>query len=307
MNPSNISKSGKETEMGFTLIEVLVACSVLVLLVVLVAQMVGSASLVTKESSRRMDADDEARMVFDRMSEDFAQIPKRADMNPLFLGTNGNDQLYFYSQAPGISTNGSSSNSSGIGLIGYQVMSNGLARLGVAQSWDDLSFSSNALVTAYNNQVYGGSTNFHIIAPSVFRMEFALRMKPGSTNNTNGLGPMAVSFSSATVNGTNVVFQTNNAGQGLQDVAAIIVTLGILDQTSQLIVTDANLSNLASVSIMSDAITNSGSGVGLINGSGNKGIAADTWRTNALTLSTGIPQAARSQIRIYQRTFPISP
>ena len=55
---------------AFTLIEMLVACAVLSIVVVLVAQMVSSATSVTGASRKRVDADDQARMVFDRMEGD---------------------------------------------------------------------------------------------------------------------------------------------------------------------------------------------------------------------------------------------
>ncbi len=293
---------------GFTLIEVLVASAVLVMLVVLVAEMVSSASLVTKQSSRQMDADDEARMVFDRMAGDFQQMLRRADVNPLFLATNGNDQFYFYSQAPGYSTNSGTNVNSEIALVGYMVTTNGLARLGAQQSWDTLIFSSlsNTLITnveQITNSDLSTNPSFHVIAPSVFRMEFALRMKPGSTNNP-GLPPAYQS--GVTTNGTNVYFQTNNAGQSLNDVAAIVVALGILDQTSQVILQDTQGQLNLVATNMPDAGTNNSASGGLLTGPSTNGIAADQWITNALQVS-GLPAAARSQIRVYERTFPISP
>ena len=293
---------------GFTLVEILVACAILVMLVVLVAQMVNSATIVTKISERKMDADDEARIVFDRMSGDFAQMLRRADVDPVFLGKPGNDQMYFYSQAPAFFDNPTPSAGSQIALIGYQVMSNGLARLGEEESWDALSFNSTNLTTNVTREdLYyqsGQSNNFHIIAPSVFRMEFALRMRPGSVNNLSN-GPVTSVSTNATTNGFNVFFQTNNAGQSLHDVAGIVVALAILDQTSQKIVTPAELTNLANVNVMPDAVITPSAG-GLLTGLSNNGIAADLWSSNALQVP-GIPPPARAQIRVYERYFPITP
>ena len=102
-----LQKRRNRTE-AFTLVEVLVACAVLVLLVVMVAEMVGSATNVTSASKKRLDADDEARLVFDRMDADIALMLKRPDVSPLFLANansnndpnDPNDAFYFYSQAP---------------------------------------------------------------------------------------------------------------------------------------------------------------------------------------------------------------
>ena len=294
---------------GFTLIEVLVACTILALLVVIVAQMVGSASTISSSSKKRLDADDEARMVFDRITGDINGMVKRREIDPLFLSNSGNDAFFFYSQAPAYSTN-ASSNSSQIAIIGYFITNsdstNALVRLGSIQSWDAFTFTNNiaSAVDAASNNV----TNLHVIAPNVFRMEYALMMKPGSTNNTNGLGPVnaitvGANNSSATTNGTNVFFQTNNSGQALKDVAGILVAIAILDPTSRLIVTNSTLTTLAGS--MADASLAPRASTGLIKGSAGDGIAIDTWRSNALK-SPNIPPAARGQIRIYQRYIPIN-
>jgi prepilin-type N-terminal cleavage/methylation domain-containing protein len=272
---------------GFTLVELLVACSILALLVVLVAQMVASASSVTGSSKKRLDADDEARLVFDRLAGDIGGMVKRRDINPLFLASNGNDAFYFYSQAPAYSAGALSTNNSQLALIGYSVSDSGvgLLRFSAGQSWDALRFEDPSLTTITTTS----STNFHVIAPDVFRMEYALLMKPGSVNNTNGLGP--VTAGTLSTNGTNVFFKTNNAGQAMKDVSGIIVAIALLDPTSRVIVTTNSLTTLAAPAQMPDTSAT--------------GILVDLWQTSARN-SSGIPLAPRSQIRVYQRYFPIN-
>src|SRR5467141_1758103 len=53
---------------AFTLVELLVSMGVLVLLVFLATQLVNSAATVAIVGYKRMDADSEARQVFDRMA-----------------------------------------------------------------------------------------------------------------------------------------------------------------------------------------------------------------------------------------------
>ena len=275
------------------------ACSILALLVVLVAQMVGSASSVTGNSKKRLDADDEARLVFDRLAGDINGMVKRRDINPLFLASNGNDSFYFYSQAPAYSTNAAASNSQ-VALIGYAVTNSGigLVRFSAGQSWDGLRFSNPSLTSITATS----PTNFHVIAPNVFRMEFALLMKPGSVNNTNGLGPVT-NVGTVSINGTNVIFQTNNAGQACKDFSGIVLAIALLDPTSRQVVGTNALTNLASLMGDANVITEITSGA--LNGSLTNGIPVDTWRTNAL-INSGIPPAARAQIRVYQRYIPIN-
>ena len=69
---------------GFTLIELLASMSVLVLLLVTVAQMINATVTVTTAGGRHLDADAQARLVLDRMAVDFAQVVKRADVDYYF-------------------------------------------------------------------------------------------------------------------------------------------------------------------------------------------------------------------------------
>jgi hypothetical protein len=233
----------------------------------------------------------EAEMIFDRMGDDIAQIINRSDVDSLFVGmsTNagnpdGNDQMYFYSQGAGFSTNGG--NSSPVSLVSYLVTNQALVRLGIARSWDDITFitpSNSSTVfngTAPFSNFGNPNSYFHVIGPSVYRMEVALLMEPGSINpdgSTNGNNTYA-NLGSGT-----------NAWHGLTNVASIVVALGILDQTSRKIVTPPQLTNLAAA--LPDAMTNGGIPIGI-------------WATNAYTVPQ-IPQTALSQVRIYQRSFPV--
>jgi prepilin-type N-terminal cleavage/methylation domain-containing protein len=274
---------------GFTLIELLVAAAILALLVVLMMQMIGGVSSGTARSNKHISADEEARTAFDRMEGDFSGMVTRPDINPLWQPTNGNDTFYFYSQAPASFTNPTTN--SQIALVGYCVTTNGLQRLSQGMGWDKPAFTNGAVTT---NSTNANPTNYSTIAPSVFRMEFALLMKPGSTNNTNGLGP--VTSTTPTTNGTNTFFQTNNNGQAMKDVAGIVVALGILDQASQKIINTTNTVYkwTTDTNDFPDATTN--------------GIPVGTWLSNSLSSSLlgTPPKAAQEQIRVYERYFPLN-
>ena len=265
---------------GFTLIEILVAASLFLLLAIFVAQMVGSISKGSASSTKRLSADDEARMILDRMQGDFASMVQRADADPEFLEASGNDSFFFISQSPAFSTN-SSTNNSQMALLGYAVTNGGLVRYSMGYGWDQLTFLTNgANGGAYDLSTNVNNTNFvsDLIGPSVFRMEMGLLIKPGSTNN-------GVSVP------TNVFYQsTTNTTNGIRDVAGVVVTLGILDQTSRKIVTPTALSNLESASIFPDCTTS--------------GIPVSTWISNLPAIN--LPPPAKSQLRIYQRYFPLS-
>jgi prepilin-type N-terminal cleavage/methylation domain-containing protein len=169
---------------GFTLVEIIVAIAVLLIIVVAAAQIVTTASLLTSVNSMKIDANTQARMVFDRMANDFARMVKRNDVDFIFwkagtsAGTAGlpaqtsstpaNDAMYFYtegasyfdsstfSSVPGYSTITPQKNT--ISLVGYRVNNNPasaytsgvnpdyyqMERLGKALAWDGASYNANA-------------------------------------------------------------------------------------------------------------------------------------------------------------------
>jgi prepilin-type N-terminal cleavage/methylation domain-containing protein len=142
---------------AFTLVELLVSMAVLVLLVGVVAGIVSAVSRTSTSSQRRLNADNEARRVLDRMGSDFAQMMKRADADSLFASINGangggNDKFFFYSDAPAVFDAALQSPTptvilqSTAGLIGYRINDDTtsttnldcwqLERLGKGLSWD---------------------------------------------------------------------------------------------------------------------------------------------------------------------------
>jgi len=276
---------------AFTLLEMMVALMVLVLMVVLTAQITGNTSKVTSGITRQLDADAEARGVFDRMGADFSQMVIRPDVDTLFLGlplgfvgADHNDQLYFYSQVPAYSTN--VAQQSPLALIAYRVRNQRLERLGASRSWDEILFltPSNSLTGFDPNallQNLGDVTNhFQVIAPSVFRMEAAFLMKPGTTNGDGSVN---------TINSYAKMNDAVNPRHGFANVAAIVVALGVLDQTSRAAASGPELDSLAS--LLPDASTNGG-------------IPLAAWSSNAFSASD-IPLAVRSHVRFYIRHFPL--
>jgi prepilin-type N-terminal cleavage/methylation domain-containing protein len=289
---------------GFTMVEILVACAVLATLVVFVAQMVGNASSVTGSSRKRMDADEEARAAFDMLAGDIASMVKRADINPLFIATPGNDRIFFYSMAPAYSTNPPDFNSQ-VALVGYVATNatngpsvtgtNGLLRDAVLMTWDQVGFTPLSAMSGTTNatpEIQLGLTNFHSIAPSVCRFEYSLLMRPGSVN------------ADGSTNGEGVYSQTNTPGLSLKDVSAIVVAIAVLDPTSRKIAPADVDTRLAAV--MQDALISSSAGSGAGSSSNASGIPVESWQSNVLT-APGLPKAVTSQVRIYRRFFPINP
>jgi prepilin-type N-terminal cleavage/methylation domain-containing protein len=85
---------------AFTLLEMLVAVGVFSLLIFFVAQFADGVAFTSSNSSKHKDADNEARMVLDRMALDFARMVKRKDVDLILAKHSGNDALFFYSEVP---------------------------------------------------------------------------------------------------------------------------------------------------------------------------------------------------------------
>jgi type II secretory pathway pseudopilin PulG len=124
---------------AFTLAELLVSVFVLLIIVLMVAQLLTSATAITRPASKNMNTDTQARVVLDRMALDFAQMLKRTDVDyylkgptnyaghsnghawgrRLQTGQQGSDQIAFFTQVPGYYA--SSGAQSPISLVAYRV------------------------------------------------------------------------------------------------------------------------------------------------------------------------------------------
>jgi hypothetical protein len=126
---------------AFTLAELLVSVFVLSIIIFMVAQLMTSATAITRTGHKQIDTDTQARVVFDRMALDFAQMLKRTDVDYYIKqrtgynghgnghgwgrghnGDLGSDQLAFFTQVPGYYPDGySTGQQSPISLVAYRV------------------------------------------------------------------------------------------------------------------------------------------------------------------------------------------
>ena len=123
---------------GFTLAELLVSMAVLIIITLMLTQLMTNATAITRTAHKHVDTDTQARVVFDRMALDFAQMLKRTDVDYYVKqraaynghgnghgwgrGKNadlGSDQIAFFSQVPGYYPQTSSQ--SPISLVAYRV------------------------------------------------------------------------------------------------------------------------------------------------------------------------------------------
>jgi hypothetical protein len=128
----------RRTSAAFTLAELLVAIVVVVIIVLMGTQLLTSSTSITRTAHKYINTDTQARVVFDRMALDFAQMLQRTDIDYYVKqraaytghgnghgwgrGKNsdlGSDQIAFFSQVPGYYPQASFQ--SPISLVAYRV------------------------------------------------------------------------------------------------------------------------------------------------------------------------------------------
>jgi type II secretory pathway component PulJ len=277
---------------AFTLTELLVSIAVLVGLVLLFSRLFVSASTLTTSGNKRMETDGQVRPLFERLAADLARMTKRSDLDFFGKGTSppnstggtmpGNDQFAFYSAVPGY--HASSSSPGPISLVSYRLNANTLERMAKGLLWNGASGTDVPVVflPLTISSTWAAATNlsadpdYELIGQNVFRFEYYYVLKNGAV----AVVPWDVASGHTAVN-------------GLQDVSAISICLAALDSKSRLLTSDANLNTLALA--MND-----------FSPSMNPGDLLTQWQS-ALYSSTAIPRSALSAIRLYERTFALSP
>ena len=282
---------------AFTLAELVLSMGVLVLLVLLTTQLLNSAATIMTLGHRQMNADSEARELFDRMAIDFAQMVKRSDVYyylkssttasdcTLCTRQRGNDQIAFYSTVPGWSGL-TGAQQSPVSIIGYRIhvspdtFSNRMERLGEALVWNGATSdrrgdgrpASVIFWATLNPWANATNTPFDVISPDVFRFEYYYLLKNGDLSS--------------------IPWYTISSVRGMQDVSAIIVDIAVLDAKSRVLLTNSDITGLA------EELPDYGGQVpgGLLAG----------WRT-ALDANRTLPRPALSSVRLYERCFHLSP
>jgi type II secretory pathway pseudopilin PulG len=307
---------------GFTLVEIVVSIAVLGLMMIGVAQVMNSAIGTTIGGYKHMDADTQARMVLDRMAFDISRITKRSDVDYYFqknttvAGTTpGNDQMAFYSESGGYYPSGvtSSAGGSDVSLVGYMIINNQLCRLSKGLSWNGYnaslpamvfnplanaagsSLTSNTLTSTWSGIANGTDSNYQVIGDQVFRLEYCFLVQSSPTSSLASQTTTAGGFYDSPWETPDT---TPNA---LKDVTAIVVSIAVLDSKSRAITTSAELQTAAS-DLPDDKCSS------VSTGESSPYLPLPQWESNLATAlksgsaaPLGLPPAAASQLRFYQR------
>ncbi len=299
----------RKIRQGFTLVELLVAMTVLLLIFAVCAALTLEAQNLLNHSTEKMDADAQARLVFDRLTIDLTSMLKRTDVDYIVKDSNqtqaGNDNMAFYAMASGyFSASPDPAPRNKVSLLAYRIYSQTyqMQRLAKGTGWNTISsgipmvFLPATLSTTWANLAgtgaggypdlnLGTDTDYQVLADGVFRLEYCYILSDGTFSNVPFL---------STPNHT--------ALNGWQDVSAIYMAIAVLDDRSRALVAHgANTPDLSGVT----------SALGDFKVGANQSLPPIAqWQTviNQSNFATqaNLPVQAAQAVRIFARTIPIN-
>jgi prepilin-type N-terminal cleavage/methylation domain-containing protein len=275
----------RDSHRAFTLTEVLVSISILVVIVLLISRLFNNASAITTAGHKRMDADGEIRPLLNRIAIDFAQMVRRADVD-YFLKSSGNpqtgnDQIAFYSVVPGYNAVAPSP----VSLVSYRISAKSqVERMAKGLIWNGDSGSGFPVVflpltingtwpTATNG---AADVDYEITGPNVFRFEYYYVLTNGAPSDT----PWDAALGHTTPS-------------GLRDVSAISVAIAGIDSKSRTLISDTQLATIGAG--MPDFAT----------AMGPRSLLTQ-WQSSLNAAVGTVPRPALNGIRLYERYFAIT-
>jgi len=317
---------------GFTLAELLIGVGVLVLLVLLATQLLNSVATITTLGHKQMDADSQARQLLDRMAIDFAQIVKRSDVDYYLKSSAmaplrrvlqpGNDQIAFYSTVPGYYP--STASQSAVSLVAYRVNSqNKLERMGKGLVWYAVLPPDRTVVfipipvasplpvgelpsstpTPLPTPVWPQAGNmmpdsdYEVVGPQICRFEYYYLLKGGIDPTGGGL---LSSIQSDIPWDSRISGHT--APKDMQDIAAVVVDLAVIDPKSKMLLSDEQISTLTG-NLIDWGTTSCPSCPTQTQWQTAPGLLQAQWRAAIDGNTSGLPRPALSGIRLYERWF----
>jgi prepilin-type N-terminal cleavage/methylation domain-containing protein len=285
---------------GFTLAELLVSVFVVAIIIVMVAQLMTSATAVTRTGNKHIDTDTQARAVLDRIALDFAQMLKRTDVDYYVKGPTsysghgnghgwghqpppgqqGSDQIAFFSELLGY--NPLSGPPSSISLVAYRVNQSTntdpaylrLQRMGKRLIWNGAppsgNDSANPKPMVFLPLTIGPSTAYSATWPTAISGSAA-----DSDYETIGPGVFRFEYYYLLKNGrvTDVPWDrldrpsqttlTNPENIGLKDIEAIAVAIAVIDPAGRALIDAASPTSLLDLAAdLDDFATAPGRGLG---------------------------------------------
>ncbi|MEI6872131.1 MAG: prepilin-type N-terminal cleavage/methylation domain-containing protein [Verrucomicrobiota bacterium] len=300
---------------GFTLVELMVSITVLALLGGLVMQLMGSASKLTSTSKLASDCDTEARYALNQIAADITHRVRRPDVDAFVDKLDGDDRLYLFSETPGYSASLDATQRSDVSLVGYRVSISvnafskkvyKLERYSKALPWSasgpdipmpyvvldattglptpesTLAGTGGGAGGSFKTVITQDSTEdvyYQPIAENVVRFEVSVLRKPDLTTTPPTDARLL----------KDAEIPTELSRYGFSNIAAIVVTIAVLDSQNATRVDDGDLAKLQQ---LSDA-----------SATDFPKLPLDVWNTTFLTNATSWRKPVTNGLRLYQRVI----
>ena len=302
---------------AFSLVELLVALTILSGLMVAVFSIMSSASNLTNTSRQTNDCDSEARDAFGQIAYDLRRRVLRADVSAYADKKTGNDRFYLFAEAPGYSPDVKSAEKSPFSLIGYRIQEvNGrlvLQRYARALPWGydtanqiplpyvQIDRSGNTpvpiegtyLASTFPKVISQDTTEdtfYQVLAQNIVRIEFSFFRKletATATETGTTVDPASMVPDSEIVNELNTY--------GLSRIKAVVVNLAIIDPQNMARTNIETLKGIFDAPTF-DAQTPTGENVQL---------PGAIWLREFASQAAQLPAPVRMGMRFYQRVIKL--
>jgi prepilin-type N-terminal cleavage/methylation domain-containing protein len=314
---------------AFTLVEMMTAIAILAILTAIIFSIMGMALRVTDSTTRGGDTAIEARQVLDRIGQDISGMLIRPDVDQYYVKAVGNDQMFFYSQTAGyFDSTTPFDQESPVSLVGYRISWSVntttppvLQRLAQGLNWSGakaltfLTFpppafpprvpsspaytaSSGTIPVQWNSLVTDPDTApsfWSTTGSQVFRLEIVYQLRDGTFTLTPPTPATPPAITTTTTQPLPPVPGSIN------DTVGIVVAIAVLDNKSRQIVPAASWGQL--ISALHDPVASDLTASPAV-------LMDSTWNTAlnqpSFAATEGIPVTAASQIRVYQRYYPLN-
>jgi len=305
---------------GFSLVELLVAVTVLALLGAVVVQMMGTTSRTVRLSNQIVDTASQARLVFDCLGTDLAALIKRPDVPFEALNaTSGTANLLrFVSNVPSASPGLTSIANRNASIVTYQVAPHAdnaarpcLIRAGKAIAWSNSGYfgldPSSGLPITFSSASFPATllpqtADFDILAPGVIRVIVGFQLYPDNQTATLQNGTNIPNARGQVVYSPPVRLAVPYGGGAptpqidLSRISALVVGLVVMDLDS------LRLLNADQVNALAAAFP--------VPTQNPLPLPVAAWgptATKPTNLPSSVPLAARQSLRVFQRFYVIHP
>jgi len=303
---------------GFTLIELMVSMAVLVVLVLLIAQLADRTVGLTTRGRKTLDADSEARLVFDRIGADLARMVRRDDVDYVLKGSEnpanaqaGDDVIAFFGETSGYYGGSTpipaTEQRTGLSVVGFRMVDGALHRLAKGLGWGTSAQSSGREIVFLPTRLSGSGTgawpqiladppdtDYQVLGSQILRFEYWYQLKDGTYSSRPS-------------------YSTSAGVNNFRDVQAIVVSIAVLDEKSRVLAGLDNASRLRDPSGWDSKMTSVRAALLDFVPSSPASVRTnlpaawnDAIQSGALTSPTGpLPAAASAALRVYTRAFPL--